>query len=69
MAKRYFNVFKSHVSMLVLIIALIFTSEFTSGAVSMIAKTATGVLLIWAAISYAIWLVKAPTAKMKEENL
>ncbi len=69
MAKRYFNVLKSHVAILILIIALICTSEFTSGTVSMIARIVTGVLLIWAAISYAVWLVKAPTAKVKEENL
>jgi predicted CDP-diglyceride synthetase/phosphatidate cytidylyltransferase len=69
MAKRYFNVLKSHVAVLVLIIALICTSEFTSGAVSTVAKIVTGILLIWVAISYAIWLIKAPTAKIKEENL
>ncbi len=69
MAKRYFTILKSHVAMLILIIALIGISEFTSGAVSTVAKIATGVLLIWSAISYAIWLVKTPTAKVKEENL
>lgn len=69
MAKRYFNIFKSHIVILVLIIALICTAEFTTGTVSAVAKMATGALLIWAAISYAIWLFRAPTANITEENL
>ena len=69
MAKRYFNVFKSHIAMLILIIALVLTSELTNGAVSTAAKICAGSLMIYAAISYAIWLFKAPTATIKEENL
>jgi predicted CDP-diglyceride synthetase/phosphatidate cytidylyltransferase len=69
MAKRYFNIFKSHIAMLMLIIVLICISESTTGTVSMVAKIATGALLIYAAISYAIWLFKAPTAQVTEENL
>jgi hypothetical protein len=69
MAKRYFNVFKSHIALLVLIIALICVSQFTSGTVSTVAAIATGALMIYSAISYAIWLFKTPTANIKEENL
>lgn len=69
MAKRYFNIFKSHIVVLVTIIVLIMASEFTSGRVAAAAKIATGAVLIWAAISYAIWLIKAPTARVKEESL
>jgi hypothetical protein len=69
MAKRYFNIFKSHIAILILIVALVCTSEITTGTVSAAAKIAAGALLIWAAISYAIWLFKAPTAQVKEENL
>jgi hypothetical protein len=68
MAKRYYNIFKSHIAILILIVALICTSEFTTGAVAATAKVIAGALLIWAAISYAIWLFKAPTAQVKEEN-
>jgi len=55
--------------MLILIIALVLTSELTNGAVSTAAKICAGSLMIYAAISYAIWLFKAPTATIKEENL
>jgi hypothetical protein len=69
MAKRYFNIFKSHIVIFVLIITMICAAEVTTGTVSAVAKMATGALLIWAAISYAIWLFKAPTANIREENL
>jgi hypothetical protein len=69
MAKRYFNIFKSHIAILILIVTLIFVSEFTTGTVSLVAKLITGALLIYAAISYTIWLIKAPTAQIPEENL
>jgi hypothetical protein len=69
MAKRYFNIFKSHIAMLILIVTLICVSEVTTGTVSLVAKLITGVLLIYSAISYVIWLIKAPTVQIPEENL
>lgn len=69
MAKRYFNIFKSHIAVLILLLALICTAELTTGTVTMIARIATGVVMIYVAIKYAIWLLKAPTARIPEENL
>jgi predicted CDP-diglyceride synthetase/phosphatidate cytidylyltransferase len=68
MARRYFNVFKNHVYILLMIVVLICTAEFTEGAVSTISKVLTGMLMIYSAISYTIWLIKSPT-HVKEENL
>lgn len=69
MAKRYFNVFRNHIAMLVLLLALICTGEFTRGTVSMVARIATGAVMIYVAIMFAVWLIKSPTASIKEENL
>jgi hypothetical protein len=69
MEKNYVNVSKSHVLLIVTLIALICVSELADGAVSTVARIATGVVMIYVAISYALWLLKSPTAKIPEENL
>lgn len=68
MAKRYFNVFRNHVAILVALVILICISELAQGAIATAAKIATGIVMIYAALNYAIWLLKSPTAKMNEEN-
>ena len=68
MAKRYFNVFRNHVAMLVTLIVLICISEMATGTAATVATIATGVLMIYLVISYALWLLRTPTAKMNEEN-
>ena len=67
MARRYYNVFKNHVLVFIILIAMICLSEFTNGTVSTVAKIAAGVLMIYSAISYAIWLLRTPVAKTNEE--
>ena len=68
MAKRYFNVFRHQVVLLVLMIVLIAVSELTEGTISTVTKITAGAMMIYTAIMYVVWLIKAPTAKMKEEN-
>jgi hypothetical protein len=68
MAKRYFNVFRSHLLVLITLVVLICVGEMTEGAVATVAKIATGVVMIYIAINYAVWLLKAPVAKVNEEN-
>ena len=68
MAKRYFNVFRNHVVILVLLVATVFVSEITSGTVASVTKIAAGVMMIYAAIYYAVWLMKRPTTSVKEES-
>lgn len=68
MAKRYFNVFRSHLLVLITLVILICVSEMTEGTVATVAKIATGVVMIYIAINYAVWLLKAPVAKVNEET-
>lgn len=67
MAKRYFNVFKSHVVLLIVLIVLVGIAEITYGStVATIAQIAAGVLMIFAAIRYTIWLLKKPAVTSEE---
>ena len=68
MARRYFNVLKNHVVVLITLIILIAVSELADGTIATMAKIATGIVMIYVVFTYAIWLLKAPTAKMNEEN-
>ncbi len=63
MARRYFNVLKNHVMILITLVVLICISELTAGTVSSIAKIATGIVMIYVVFNYALWLLKTPTAK------
>ncbi|HEX6913708.1 MAG TPA: hypothetical protein VF145_00620 [Chitinophagaceae bacterium] len=69
MAKRYFNIFRNHLAVIVALIVLICTGELAEGTTATLAKIATGVLMIYVAISYALWLLRAPVNKVNEENL
>ena len=68
MAKRYFNVFKSHVIAIVVLIVLIAISEIAYGTpLATVAQISAGILMIYSAIRYTIWLFKKPTVSMNEE--
>lgn len=69
MAKRYFNVFRNHVLVLLTLVGLIILSEVTSGMTATIANICAGLVMIYIAINYALWLLKAPTMRANEENL
>jgi hypothetical protein len=68
MAKRYFNVFKSHVFALIVLVILVCISEIAYGTtLATVAQISAGVLMIYAAIRYTIWLFKKPTVSINEE--
>jgi predicted CDP-diglyceride synthetase/phosphatidate cytidylyltransferase len=67
MARRYFNVFKNHVMILIMLIVMVCLSELTSGTVSTIAKIAAGILMIYSVISYSLWLLKKPASVDKDQ--
>lgn len=68
MAKRYFNVLKSQVIGLIVLIILICISEIAYGTtLATVAQIAAGSLMIYAAIRYTIWLFKKPTVSVTEE--
>lgn len=68
MARRYFNVFKSHFFALIVLIVLISIAEIAYGTtVATVAQFAAGILMIYAAIRFTVWLFKKPTVSISEE--
>jgi predicted CDP-diglyceride synthetase/phosphatidate cytidylyltransferase len=68
MARRYFNVFKQHLLVLIILVTFVCLSEFTNGTVSTIAKIGAGLLMIYSVISYAMWLLRTPGRVNDEES-
>lgn len=69
MFKRYFSVFKNHLFLLVIIIALIIISSITKGKTAVVTSTLAGIAMIYAGISFVIWLIKTPAKKDKDAGL
>jgi hypothetical protein len=67
MARRYFNVFRSHVVAMIVLIILICISEIAYGTtLATAAQISAGILMIYSAIRYTIWLFKKPTVVNEE---
>ena len=69
MLRRYFTVFKKHLIFLIIIIALIIISSITRGRISVITSTIAGLVMIYAGISFVIWIIRTPAKKEKDEGL
>ncbi len=69
MFKRYLSVFKNHLFLLVIIIALIIISSLTKGKTAVVTSTIAGIAMIYAGISFVIWLIKTPAKKDKDAGL
>ena len=67
--KRYLSVFKNHVIIMVVFLALIIVSSVTNGKLSSVTTVLTGVLMIYAAIVFTFWIIKTPARKSKDEVL
>jgi beta-lactamase regulating signal transducer with metallopeptidase domain len=67
MLRRYLSVFKKHLIWLIVIVALIIVSSLTRGRIANITAIATGIVMIYAGISFVIWIVKTPAKKDKDE--
>ena len=67
--RRYLSVFKNHVIIMVVFLALIIVSSVTTGKLSTITTVLTGVLMIYAAIVFTFWIIKTPSKKGKDDVL
>jgi hypothetical protein len=67
MLSKYLTVFKKHFVILFLLLALIVVSSVTKGNLSVVTAYAAGALMIYAAISFTLWIIKTPSKKTKEE--
>lgn len=65
--KRYLFVFKNHVILMVIFLALIIVSSVTNGKLSSVTTVLTGILMIYAAIVFTFWIIKTPSKKSKDD--
>lgn len=54
---------------MVVFLALIIFSSLTSGKLSSVTTVLTGVLMIYAAIVFTLWIIKTPSKKSNDEVL
>lgn len=69
MLRRYLSVFKNHVFLLILIVALVIVSSLTKGKTAVVTSTIAGIVMIYAGISFVIWIIKTPAKKDKDSGL
>ena len=67
--KRYLFVFKNHVILMVIFLALIIVSSETNGKLSSVTTVLTGILMIYAAIVFTFWIINTPSKKSKDDVL
>lgn len=67
MVFRYLKVFKKNIFVVILIITLIIISSKTKGKTATITSTLAGIAMIYAGITFIIWIIKTPTKKEKDE--
>lgn len=67
MFSRYLKVFRKKIFLIIVTIALIVISSVTKGKTATITSTLAGVALIYAGITYIVWIIRTPTKKEKDE--
>lgn len=67
MLTRYLKVFKKKIFLIIVTITLIIVSSVTKGKTASITAKLAGVALIYAGITYIVWIIRTPTKKEKDE--
>jgi len=67
MVRKYLSVFKSHVIILSLLVILVIISSVTRGTTATTTSVLAGIVMIYAGITFFIWIIKTPAKKSKEE--
>lgn len=67
METRYLKIFKKKIFLIIVTITLIIVSSVTKGKTATVTATLAGVALIYAGITYIVWIIKTPTKKEKDE--
>jgi hypothetical protein len=69
MLKRYWSVYKVNILLIVVIIVLIVISSRTRGKTAKATSIAAGVVMLYLAFKFIIWIVKTPTKKDKDATV
>jgi hypothetical protein len=65
--RRYLNIYKRHTVLFAILLVLIIISSIASGSVATFSSIAAGLLMIILGVGAALWILKTPTKKPKEE--
>lgn len=68
MLLRYLKVYKRQILLFAIIIALIIISSVTKGKTAIVTSTLAGVAMIYAGISFVLWIIRTPTKKDTDES-
>lgn len=69
MIRRYLSVFRNHVFLILILLALIIVSTVTQGKISTYTATFTGIVMIYAAIVFTVWIIRTPSKKNNDEGI
>ena len=64
---RYLKVYKKQLLLLVIIIILVYISSVVKGKISKTTSVAAGILMIFAAIMFVLWIIKTPVKKDNDQ--
>ena len=66
MLRRYLFLFRSHLIILGILVALVIISSVTRGTTASTTSIIAGVLMIYAAITFIAWIIRTPSSKNKD---
>jgi hypothetical protein len=69
MLKRYLWIFKNHLFLLLVIIALVIVATKTTGRTAIVTSTIAGIVMIYAAFRFILWIIRTPARKDKDAGL
>jgi amino acid permease len=69
MVKRYWSVYKINILLIIVIVALIIISSVTRGKTAKATSIAAGVVMLYLAFKFIVWIVKTPAKKEKDATV
>jgi amino acid permease len=66
MLRRYWSVYKINILLIIVIIALIIVSSVTRGRTAKVTSIAAGVVMLYLAFKFIMWIIKTPAKKDRD---
>ena len=64
---RYIKLYKKQILLLILIIALVYISSVVKGNIAKTTSVIAGILMIYAGITFVLWIIKTPIKKDNDQ--
>jgi phage-related holin len=69
MLKRYWSVYWINILLIVVILALIIISSVTRGKIAKVTSIAAGIVMLYVAFKFILWIVKTPAKKDRDATV